>query len=363
MGALMEKTGIADKLVKVSEIITGDMPGGLGSASVVACMFFAAISGSGPATVAAIGSIMIIPMINQGYDNAYAGSLLGAAATIGPVIPPSIPMIMYALTMGVSVTKMFTSGFFPGFVMGGCLILYNYLISRRRGYRGNIVTMTRSEKRRAVADAIPALLMPVIVLGGIYTGFFTPTECSVVGVVYSLLVGGIMYKELTWNKFKKCMVEAAITSSTVMVIFGSATVLGRMISITGISKSVTEALLAASDNPTVIMLLINGILLIIGMFLDTISSILLFAPLLAPIAISLGYDNVYFGVIMCVNLCIGMITPPMAANFYIGMRIGRSNFEHMFKETMPLVGVLCFALVLLILFPAIVTFLPNMLGM
>ncbi len=361
IGSLMEKTGIARRLVEVAEMITGDSPGGLGAAAIIASMFFAAISGSGPATVAAIGGILIVPMIERGYAPEYAGSLCGSAATIGPVIPPSIPMIMYAMTMGVSVTEMFMGGIVPGILMGGGLLLYNYIISKKRNYRSTVNTMTKQEKKKAILNAAPAILMPVLVLGGIYSGFFTPTECSVVGVVYSLLVGGVIYHELSWEKFKAALVEAAVTSSCVMIIFGSATVLGRILAITGISESIKNALLSLSS-PALIMLLINIILLILGMFLDTISSVLLFAPLLAPIAASLGYSYTTFGIIMCVNLCIGMITPPMAANFYIGMRIANSNFEKMFKETMPMILVLYVALAILVLFPQIIEFIPGLLS-
>ncbi len=361
IGSLMEKTGIARRLVDVAEMITGDSPGGLGAAAILASMFFAAISGSGPATVAAIGGILIVPMIERGYAPEYAGSLCGSAATIGPVIPPSIPMIMYAMTMGVSVTEMFMGGIIPGILMGGGLLLYNYIISQKRNYRSVVNQMTRQEKSKAVLNAAPAILMPVLVLGGIYSGFFTPTECSVVGVVYSLLVGGVIYHELSWEKFKAALVEAAVTSSCVMIIFGSATVLGRILAITGISESIKNALLSLSS-PVLIMLLINIILLILGMFLDTISSVLLFAPLLAPIAASLGYSYTTFGIIMCVNLCIGMITPPMAANYYIGMRIANSNFEKMFKETMPMILVLYVALAILVLFPQVIEFIPGLLS-
>lgn len=191
VGTLMEKTGIARRLVDIASILTGDTPGGLGMAAIVASMFFAAISGSGPATAAAIGGIMLPAMIEQRYSRSYSVGIVSGASIIGPIIPPSIPMIMYGVTVGVSVTKMFTAGFIPGFMLGGGLCLYNYFVSKKRGYRGNTVTMTRKEKINTFKGAIPAVLMPVIVLGGIYGGIFTPTECSVVGVVYTLLVGKV----------------------------------------------------------------------------------------------------------------------------------------------------------------------------
>lgn len=361
VGTLMEKTGIARRLVDIASILTGDTPGGLGMAAIVASMFFAAISGSGPATAAAIGGIMLPAMIEQRYSRSYSVGIVSGASIIGPIIPPSIPMIMYGVTVGVSVTKMFTAGFIPGFMLGGGLCLYNYFVSQKRGYRGNTVTMTRKEKIDTFKGAIPAILMPVIVLGGIYGGIFTPTECSVVGVVYTLLVGKFIYHELTFKKLKESLVEAAITSATIMIIFGPATTFGRLLTIGKIPTMVTDAMLSFSTNKYVIMLIINVLLLIIGMFIDTNSSIVLFAPLFVPILTSLGYDIYYVGVIMVVNLCIGMLTPPLGANLFVAMRIGNISLEEALKEALPVIGVEILILAVMILCPWLITFLPNLL--
>lgn len=361
VGTLMEKTGIARRLVDIASILTGDTPGGLGMAAIVASMFFAAISGSGPATAAAIGGIMLPAMIEQKYSRSYSVGIVSGASIIGPIIPPSIPMIMYGVTVGVSVTKMFTAGFIPGFMLGGGLCLYNYFVSKKRGYRGNTVTMTRKEKINTFKGAIPAILMPVIVLGGIYGGIFTPTECSVVGVVYTLLVGKFIYHELTFKKLKESLVEAAITSATIMIIFGPATTFGRLLTIGKIPTMVTDAMLSFSTNKYVIMLIINVLLLIIGMFIDTNSSIVLFAPLFVPILTSLGYDIYYVGVIMVVNLCIGMLTPPLGANLFVAMRIGNISLEEALKEALPVIGVEILILAVMILCPWLITFLPNLL--
>ena len=361
VGTLMEKTGIARRLVDIASILTGDTPGGLGMAAIVASMFFAAISGSGPATAAAIGGIMLPAMIEQKYSRSYSVGIVSGASIIGPIIPPSIPIIMYGVTVGVSVTKMFTAGFIPGFMLGGGLCLYNYFVSKKRGYRGNTVTMTHKEKIDTFKGAIPAILMPVIVLGGIYGGIFTPTECSVVGVVYTLLVGKFVYHELTLKKLKESLVEAAITSATIMIIFGPATTFGRLLTIGKIPTMVTDAMLSFSTNKYVIMLIINVLLLIIGMFIDTNSSIVLFAPLFVPILTSLGYDIYYVGVIMVVNLCIGMLTPPLGANLFVAMRIGNISLEEALKEAMPVIGVEILILAVMILCPWLITFLPNLL--
>ena len=360
MGALMEKTGIARRLVNMASILTGDTPGGLGMAAIIASMFFAAISGSGPATAAAIGGIMLPAMISQGYGRSYSVGIVSGASIIGPIIPPSIPMIMYGVTVGVSVTKMFTAGFIPGFMLGGGLCLYNYLVSKKRGYRGNVVTMSRKDKLAEVKGAIPAILMPVIVLGGIYGGIFTPTECSVIGVVYTLLVGKFVYHELTMQKLKESLVEAAITSATIMIIFGPATTFGRLLTMGKIPTLVTNAMLSFSSNKYVIMILINLMLLVIGMFIDTNSSIVLFAPLFVPILTSLGFDIYYVGIIMVVNLCIGMLTPPLGANLFVAMRIGNINLEEALKEAMPVILVEILILAIMIAFPPIITFFPNL---
>lgn len=360
VGTLMEKTGIARKLVEVAEVLTGSMPGGLGMAGVVACMFFAAISGSGPATAAAIGGIMLPAMATQGYSRSYSVGLISGASTIGPVIPPSIPMIMYGVTVGVSVTKMFTAGFVPGFMMGGALMIYNYFISKKRGYRGQENNLDAKGKLMVIVKALPAILMPVIVLGGIYGGIFTPTESAVVGVIYTLIVGVLIYKELTMETLKDALVEAAVTSATIMILFGPATTFGRLLTMDRVPRLLANAMTSVTDNGVIIMLLVQVVLILAGMFIDTISSIVLLAPLFVPILTSYGYDEIYIGVIMVVNLCIGMITPPMGSNLFIAMRIGGISLEEAMKEAFPIMIVLFGTLLLMILFPPLVTFLPSL---
>lgn len=362
VGSLMERSGIAGRMVDVAKLLTGDMPGGLGMAAVVASMFFAAICGSGPATAAAIGGIMLPAMAAQGYPKSYGGGLVAAASTIGPVIPPSIPMIMYGVTVGVSVTTLFIAGFVPGVMMGGVLMVYNYFTSKKRGYRGERIESTFGEKTRMVVRALPALFMPVVVLGGIYIGIFTPTESAVVGVGYSLLIGVFGYRTLNWKLFREALIEAGITSATIMVLFGGATTFGRLLTIGKVPQLVTEYMTSLTDSAIVIMLLVNVALLIAGMFIDTISSIILFAPLFVPIVAKYGYDSLFFGVIMVVNLCIGMITPPMGGNLLVAQRVSKTTFEQIFKETLPMIFILLIPLVLLILFPDFVLFVPRLFG-
>lgn len=362
VGTLMEKGGIAKKLVDIADMLTGNMPGGLGMAAVVASMFFAAISGSGPATAAAIGGIMLGAMQLQGYSRGYSGAVIAAGSTIGPVIPPSIPMIMYGVTIGVSVSYMFIGGIIPGILMGVVLMIYNYFVSRKRGYKAarRDHTMTARDKRTILKNGIPAILMPVIILGGIYSGVFTPTESAVIGAVYAIVVSVFVYRSLSWKDFKQALFEAAITSATIMILFGAANTFGRLLTMNNVPARVTDAMLSLTDSKLVIMLLVNLALLIIGMFMDTISSILLFAPIFAPLVTSLGYDPLLFGIIMVINLCIGMITPPMGGNLFVAQRIAGATFEEIFKEALPMIIILYLLLVVLILFPDITLCLPKL---
>jgi len=363
VGSLMERGGIAKKLVDVAEMLTGSMPGGLGIAAIVASMFFAAISGSGPATAAAIGGIMLGAMKAQGYSRGYGGAVIAAGSTIGPVIPPSIPMIMYGVTVGVSVSYLFIAGIIPGILMGVVLMAYNYYESKKRGYRG-IEAQKKSAREKLIVyrKAIPAILMPIIILGGIYSGVFTPTESSVIGVVYALIVSVLVYHSLSWKAFTQALFEAAITSATLMILFGAANTFGRILTMYDIPTMITAGMLALTKSRILIMLMINVALLVIGMFIDTISSIVLFGPIFAPIAIALGYDPLHFGIIMVVNLCIGMITPPMGGNLFVAQRVSGSTFEEILKDTFPMIIVLIALLGVLIVFPSITLVLPRLMG-
>ena len=361
LGIIMEKTGIAQGLIKLAEAMVGSKPGGLGTAAIVACMFFAAISGSGPACVAAIGTIMIPAMKQQGYDDAYSGALLASGSTIGPVIPPSIPMIVYGATVGVSVTGLFASGVIPGLLMGGVLIWYNKRVSKKRGYKGS--DTANVDKKAVLKESIWAILMPVIVLGGIYAGVFTPTEAAVVGVVYALFVGKFVYRQLTLQKFLDGLLEAGVLSASVMIVMGGASTFGRILTLEKVPTLLANTLLGISDSPVIIMLMINVLLLIDGMFIDTTSSIILFAPLLCPIATQLGYDLTYFGLVMCVNLCIGFLTPPLGVNLFVAQKVSGSKLESVIKEVWPMIIILTLLLVVIIAFPQLSLFLPKLLGL
>lgn len=362
VGTLMARGGLAQKLIKVADVLTNKRHGGLGMAAILASMFFAAISGSGPATAATIGGIMIVAMAEQGYDETYAGCLCGSASTIGPVIPPSIPMITYGVAIGVSISDMFMGGIVPGVLMGVALMVYNSFVSKKRGYKSTDTHVyTRKEKLTIVKDGIPALLMPVIILGGIYSGIFTATEASVVGVAYSVIVSGFIYRTLTFKDFCKATLDAGISSAAIFFTFGVANMFARILSMNNVAQLISDALLSITDSRFVIMLILNVLLIIIGMFVNTNSAIVLFAPIMVTIAGAVGVSPLAFGVIMVTNLCIGMVTPPVGSCFYISQKLAHSSFDKMLKELWPPVACLYAIVILISIFPQIVTFLPDLL--
>lgn len=362
VGTLMSEGGLAKKLVGVAEALTGDKPGGLANAAILASMLFAAISGSGPATAAAIGGIMIPSMIKQGYDKSYSASLLASGSTIGPVIPPSIPMITYSVAVGCSTVAMFAAGVIPGIAMGVGLMIYNGFVSRKHNYRGN-KTYSREEKLKAFKSGIPALLMPIIVLGGIYSGIFTPTESAVVGCAYTLLVSGLVYKTLTWKGLKAALIDAGISSATIMLLFGGANTFGRILTLGNVPNQIVNAIFSFTSSKVIILLIINVLLLLAGMFIDTNSCVVLFSPIIVPLMISLGYNEITAGVMIVVNLCIGMVTPPMGPDLFITMKIADTPLQKALPSAVAQIGIMYLVLAILVIFPQSIEIIPKLLGL
>jgi C4-dicarboxylate transporter DctM subunit len=362
VGTLMSRSGLAEEIINVGEAITGNMPGGLGASSIVACMIFAAISGSGPAVVAALGVILVPAMIQRGYDAGYAGSVVAAGATIGPVIPPSIPMIIYSVIAGTSVVSMFAAGIVPGIIMGVMLISVNYFVAKKRGYQGKPRGGGKIWVLKQCWKAKWALFLPFLILGGIYGGVFTPTEAAVVGCFYALLVGAFVYRQLNFQKLFDACVEAGVLSCLSMFILGGATTFGRLLTMQRIPQALAQAMLSVTDNPIILMALIMGFLLITGMFIDTTSNVVLFTPLFLPIVTSVGYSPVLFGVVMTMNLCLGMITPPVGVNLYVAQGITKAPFESLVREVIPLIIALMVAIAVTVIFPEIALFIPKMMG-
>ena len=359
-GDLMGAGGVSSRILNVCNVFFGRITGGIAIVTVLVCMFFAAVSGSGPATVAAVGTMVVPTMLKLGYDKPFVLALVATAGSIGVIIPPSIPMVIFGVSTGASVTSLFMGGFFPGLLIGAALITYCYVHCKRRGFTGTADPFTRKAALEALWDAKWALINPVIILGGIYAGIFTPTEAAAVAAVYAFICGAFLHRELTLQKFIKAISTSCSTTATTMVILGCATAFSKVITLEQIPTMVANGLMAISENKYIILLLINGLLLIVGCFMDTTPAILILAPILMPVAASIGVDPIHFGLIMVTNLAIGFITPPLGINLFVASRIADSPMEVILKGIMPFIAVMLGCLALITFIPEIVMFLPNL---
>ncbi|HHV83281.1 MAG TPA: TRAP transporter large permease [Tepidanaerobacter syntrophicus] len=360
-GSLMESGGISRRLINLANKLVGSMTGGLAQVGILTCMFFAAISGSGPATVAAIGSILIPAMIEAGYDAGFAAAIMAAAGAIGVIIPPSIPMVTYGVVGGVSIGSLFMGGFGAGLVVGLSLMAAVYIISKKRGYYGEKERPTFLDILKAVKEAFWAILMPIIILGGIYGGIFTPTEAAAVAVVYGFVIGFFIYHELSIKDLPKIFVNTAVSTSVVMFIISTAQVFGWIMTSQRIPDQIAQAFINFSTSPYVILLLINLLLLVVGCFMETNAAIIILAPIFLPLIVKLGIDPILFGLIMVVNLAIGMITPPLGVNLFVACGICDMTLERISKSVLPFLIAMIVALMLITYIPGITMFLPNLL--
>jgi C4-dicarboxylate transporter DctM subunit len=358
-GEIMGKGGISERLFRVANSLVGNKTGGFAIATIITCMFFAAISGSGPATVAAIGGIMIPAMVRQGYDKKFATAVVAAAGSLGVIIPPSIPMVIYGVVGSVSIGDMFIAGIIPGLLVGLSLIIYAYLHSRKKGYTGTNEKTSLANIAKAVWEAKWALLIPIIILGGIYGGVFTPTEAAVIAVVYGLFAGLLLYKELKLKDLPKVLADSSLTTATILIIVGTATAFGRLLTIEQIPNQVAVWMLSISESPIVIILLITALLLVVGCFMDTLAAIIILTPILLPIAINIGYDPIHFGIIMVVNLAIGFITPPLGVNLFVASGISGLTIETLSKAIIPFFAAMLLTLFFIIFLPQISLFFLN----
>lgn len=319
-GNVMAESGISRRLVDFIDDWIGHIRGGIAIVCVVVAMFFGAISGSGPATVAALGIILIPAMINRGgFSAPFASSLMAAASSIAIVIPPSIAFVVYASITGVSVGDMFMAGIVPGIMMGLALILIVVVEVHRKGIKASREKASWGARFKSFGTAIWGLFVPVIILGGIYGGFFTPTEAAAVSVVYALIVGLFIYREVKWKSFVKILVESGKTTGGIMLIIGAATLFAYVCMVHGISKAAQNLLLNVSGNKYVYLLIVNVILLIAGCFVDANSAMYIFMPIMYPVAQQLGINLVHFGVLATVNLAIGQVTPPVGVNLFVAI--------------------------------------------
>ncbi|NEU30915.1 TRAP transporter large permease [bacterium LRH843] len=359
-GTLMEFGGISKRLINFANAMTGHITGGLGLVVVVTSMIFAAISGSGAATVAALGSILIPAMIKRGYHRNYAGAIQAISGELGVIIPPSIPMILYAVSTGTSIRDMFIAGIVPGLLIGFSLMIMVYFIAKKRGYPRE-ERVSAAGRWQAFKSAILALLMPIIVLGGIYGGIFTPTEAAAVAVAYAFIVGVFIYKEIKWNNLIPILGQSTITSAIILFIIANAGLFGWILSREGVPHLVAGYFANISDSPIVFLLVINILLIFVGMFFDGGAAIIILGPILAPVAAGFGIDPVHFGIIMVVNLAMGMCTPPVGVNLFISCQIAGIKLGEITKAILPFLFLMIVDLLLISFIPKISLWLPQLL--
>ncbi|KUO51509.1 MAG: C4-dicarboxylate ABC transporter permease [Desulfitibacter sp. BRH_c19] len=361
-GAVMERGGISKRLIGFANSLVGSFFGGFALVTILASMFFAAISGSSPATVAAIGAIMIPAMVKNGYKEEFATATQASSGYIGVIIPPSIPMITYGVVTGTSIGGLFMAGFIPGIVIGISLAIVAVIIARKKNYRGSDKRATPKDVWVSFKDAIWAIFMPIIILGGIYGGVFTPTEAANIAVVYGILVGVFIYKELSFKDLPKILRAAAISSSLVLLIVAAASAFGLVLTREQIPMKVAEMLIGITENPIMLLMILNVLLLVVGTFMETNAAIIILAPILYPAIVHLGIDPIHFGIIMVVNLAIGMITPPLGVNLFVASSMRKMPIEKLINANWWYLLASIVALLVITYFPGLSLWLPSILN-
>ncbi|UOQ91921.1 TRAP transporter large permease [Halobacillus shinanisalinarum] len=381
-GVIMEYAGISKRLIDFANVCVAHRKNGIAIVTIMTALFFAAISGSGPATVAAIGGILIPALVKNGYPKPTAAALIASSGSIGIIIPPSIAFIVYAVIASdiapITISRMFIAGIIPGLLLGGALLATSYIVIRKKqaGYsqvaaglehsEGGMIKPEKPSFKKVVkasSQAIWGLLIPVIILGGIYGGIFTPTEAAVVAVFYALFVGLVIYRELKLKDLPKILIDAGVQTAVIMIIVGTASFLSYIVTTQRMAENISNALLGITDNTIIILLLITLILLIVGAFIDAISALYLFVPILLPIAMEIGMNPTTFGVIITVNLAIGLFTPPVGLNLFVAGGISNLSLKQVTSGIVPFLIASIAVLLLLTFIPALSNWLPNLLGM
>lgn len=359
-GAFMSDGGVTRRIVDFSMALVGALAGGLALVVAVAGMFFAALSGSSAATTAAIGASMIDEMERRGYPRSFAAAVVASGGTVGIVIPPSITMVVYGSIANTSIADLFIAGFAPGILMGVSMCVVSWVISKKNGYQGeghfSVMRILRSFR-----ECFWALMMPVIILGGIYTGIFTPTEAAAVAAVYGALVGFFIYRELTLAHLPKTLLSAAYNTTMIMFVVGAANLFGWILTNAQVPHMLAQSFATLTDSPIVFLMLVNVLLLFIGTLINASAAVVILTPILLPVATGMGIDPMFFGVLMVVNLAIGCITPPVGLDLFVVASITGLSIDKVTAKVMPYLIMLLVDLVLLTYFPSIITFLPDLL--
>jgi len=361
-GALMECAGISRRLVRIAEAMIGRVTGGLAITTTLACVFFGAISGSGPATTAAVGMLMIPAMIKKGYDRGYAAAATGTSGGLGIIIPPSIPMVIYGVTAQQSITKMFIAGVFPGLIIASVMVLMHYLICKAKHIGLSDEEFNYKKLINTVKEGFLAILAPVVILGGIYSGVFTPTEAAIVAIFYTLFVGIFVYKEITLKGIAKSLETTSWLTGRVLIIMFTAYAFGRILVQYRIPDMIAEGLLNFTTNLTIIWILVVMFLVFIGMFMETLAIIMIVTPVLLPVMVALGVDPIHFGIILICCLSLGFSTPPLGENIFISSGIAQVSLEEISVKSLPFIAVSLVAIMLMVIFPQTILWLPSFFG-
>ena len=356
---LMNQCGITTYMFRFANNLVGWIPGGLAHANVVASMLFAGMSGSSAADAAGLGTMEIKAMTDEGFDKPFSAAITAASSCIGPIIPPSIPMVVYSSLAGASIGKLFIGGIIPGILMGLTMMVICFIIAKRRNYP-RVKGITLRDVGISFIEAIPGILVPVILLGGIYGGIFTPTEAAVVAALYSLVVGALLYRKISFKDLIRILKVTVVNSALIMIIIGAASLFGYVLTIEQIPAKLTEGLLFLTTNKYVMLFIFNIILLVLGCFMELNSILLIFVPIMIPVVNMLGIDLVHFGVVAVINLMIGTLTPPFGMMMFITAGIAEEPVHVVIKELIPFYIGLIILLLILTYCPVLVTALPSL---
>ncbi len=364
-GFILERCGISQRIVHFANILVGRRRGGLAIVAIGVCVFFGGVSGSGPADSAAIGAILIPAMYAQGYSRSYSAALIAAAGSTAIIVPPSIALIIYGAITNTSVPALFAAGAIPGFLAGLSLLIPAIWIARKKGYGSEQAGEEEEQEGlwKAFKDAFWGILAPIIILGGLYGGIFTPTEAAVIAVFYSLLLGFVIYRSLTFATLWQILVDAAEASAIVMLIVAFAGLFSWAGSTVGILDKLAKLVIGFSGNQWVAMLLLNVIIFIGGMLIDAVSILYIFLPIFMPVIQHFGWNPIWFGVIMTLNLAVGQFTPPVAVNLYVTTQLADIRLEKTFKAVWPMVLTMLIALIIVVAFPSLSLFVPHLFGL